>query len=182
MVGPEGIEPSTLGLKERYRPAAAAALAILITGIGVRLLNTVDVTPQPADQPTTTSIPSTTVPVPMVGTLPALRLPGMTPREPAGQYGWTGEPGSRGWMHRVIEGPPGVTRQTQLAFTVEDDCFARSPGAEPTAVTVAELDGLYLEPYDDDSEYWNRSTSSGSEPPEPARGSRRVPRHDSYPP
>jgi hypothetical protein len=30
-------------------------------------------------------------------------------------------------------------------------------------VTVAELDGLYLEPYDDDSEYWNTSTSSGGE-------------------
>lgn len=150
--------------RRKWMAAAAAALAILITGIGVRLLNTVDVTPQPADQPTTTSIPPTTtsVPVPMVNTLPALDLPGARV-QPAGHYGWTGELGSRGWIHRVIEGPSGVFRQTQLAFTVEDDCFARSPGAEPTAVTVAELDGLYLEPYDDDSASWLASNPSGGE-------------------
>ena len=40
---------------------------------------------------------------------------------------------------------------TQLLFAVEDDCFAGAPGAEPTPVTVAGLEGLHLEPYDDDS-------------------------------
>jgi hypothetical protein len=70
----------------------------------------------------------------------------MSPNEPAGKYGWTSGQGVRGWMHNVIEDPPGGTRQTQIAFAVVDDCFANAPEAEPTAVTVAGLDGLYLEP------------------------------------
>lgn len=72
----------------------------------------------------------------------------MSPNEPAGKYGWTSGQGVRGWMHNVIEDPPGGTRQTQIAFAVVDDCFANAPEAEPTAVTVAGLDGLYFEPYD----------------------------------
>ncbi|HEX5913924.1 MAG TPA: hypothetical protein VFY54_12410 [Rubrobacter sp.] len=100
---------------------------------------------------------------PLASKLPDLRLPGMNLDEPAGEYGWTGGTGARGWMHRVVENPPGQTRQTQLAFTVEDDCFARSLGAEPTSVTVAELDGLYVEPYDGDSGYWSTSIPSGGE-------------------
>ena len=109
-------------------------------------------TPQPAGQLTTTSVPPTTtsVPVPMVDTLPALGLPG-TRSAPAGEYGWTGTRGSKSGMHSVIENEssPDGFRQTQLIFAVENDCFPTAPDADPIAVTVAALDGLYLEPYDD---------------------------------
>jgi hypothetical protein len=88
-------------------------------------------------------------------------LPGPNLNQPAGVYGWTGDPGSRGWLHRVWVDGRGLSSQTQLVFTVEDVCFARSPGAEPTMATVAGLDGLYLEPHDDDSVYLSVSPNHG---------------------
>ena len=92
-------------------------------------------------------------PVPSASMLPDLGLPGTRGDEPAGEYGWTGARGSKTGMHSVIEdeSSPDAFRQTQLIFAVENDCFPAAPGAEPTAVTVAGLDGLYLEPYDDPS-------------------------------
>lgn len=92
-------------------------------------------------------------PVPSASMLPDLGLPGTRGDEPAGEYGWTGARGSKTGMHSVIEdeSSPDAFRQTQLFFAVENDCFPAAPGAEPTAVTVAGLDGLYLEPYDDPS-------------------------------
>ena len=36
---------------------------------------------------------------------------------------------------------------TQIVFTVENDCF--TAGGDPVSVTVAGLDGLYAEPYED---------------------------------
>lgn len=92
-------------------------------------------------------------PVPSDSMLPNLGLPGTRGDEPAGEYGWTGARGSKTGMHSVIEdeSSPDASRQTQLIFAVENDCFPAAPGAEPTAVTVAGLDGLYLEPYDDPS-------------------------------
>jgi hypothetical protein len=88
------------------------------------------------------------------GSLPALRLPGTSRRAGgylAGEYGWTGALGSFNGMHSVIENPssPWGFRQTQLTFAVEDDCFAYGTDSEPEPVTVAGLDGLYVEPYED---------------------------------
>ena len=95
-------------------------------------------------------------PVPSDSMLPDLGLPGTSRRAGgylAGEYGWTGALGSMTGMHNVIEdeSSPGTFRQTQLVFAVENDCFPAAAGAEPTSVTVAGLDGLYLEPYDDPS-------------------------------
>jgi hypothetical protein len=98
---------------------------------------------------TTTSSPETTV-----EPLPALGLPGMSPNEPARTYGWTGALGTSGWIHKVIDEDPSTSegaRETQILFAVKNDCFTGSKGAEPSAVTVAGLEGLHLEPYDDDS-------------------------------
>ena len=94
--------------------------------------------------------------VPSASKLPNLGLPGTSRRAGgylAGEYGWTGALGSKTGMHSVIENEssPDSFRQTQLIFAVVNDCFSAAPGAEPTAVTVAGLEGLYLEPYDDPS-------------------------------
>jgi len=43
--------------RRRWVTAAAAALVVLIVAIGIRLLPATDGTPEPADQPTTTSLP-----------------------------------------------------------------------------------------------------------------------------
>lgn len=80
--------------------------------------------------------------------LPALGLPGMNLDEPAGEYGWTGGSGKTGGMHRVVE-VGSVFRQTQLVFEVSANCFPA--GGDPVAVTVAGLDGLYIEPYEGSS-------------------------------
>jgi hypothetical protein len=39
-------------------------------------------------------------------------------------------------------------RMTQMIFAVEDDCFVSGKGPEPVPVTVAGLDGRYVEPFD----------------------------------
>jgi hypothetical protein len=135
--------------RRKWIVVAAAALLVLIIAAGIWLLPDVDDTPPPANQPTTTSVPEATV-----DTLLDLRLPGMNLDEPAGVYGWTGALGESGWMHKVVvnvdEDPytRAASRQTQLLFAVENDCFPGSQGAEPVAVTVAGLDGLHLEPYE----------------------------------
>lgn len=89
-------------------------------------------------------------PVPSASMLPELGLPGTRPDEPAGEYGWTGALHSSGGMHWVIENQssPDAFRQTQLVVAVKNVCFPTSltaTGAEPTAVTVAGVDGFYLE-------------------------------------
>ena len=69
----------------------------------------------------------------------------------AGEFGWTGALGTSTGMHSVTEDPgtPDGSRQVQLVFAVEDDCFAYGTDREPTPVTVAGFEGLYVEPYDD---------------------------------
>jgi hypothetical protein len=86
-------------------------------------------------------------PMPSASVLPDLNMPG-TRSSPAGEYGWTGELGSRTGMHMVVEMAGGGYQQTQMVFAIEDDCFAGGEGPEPIAVTVAGLDGRYVEPYD----------------------------------
>lgn len=53
-------------------------------------------------------------------------------------------------MHAVVEvgDGTGAFRQTQIVFAVENDCFGSPREFTPTRVTVAGLDGLYVEPYD----------------------------------
>jgi hypothetical protein len=69
---------------------------------------------------------------------------------PAGEYGWTGTLGAVGGMHHIFDDPPSESGfQTQLTFSVADDCFAYGTDTEPASVTVAGLDGLYVEPYED---------------------------------
>ena len=56
------------------------------------------------------------------GSLPALRLPGSRSNG-AGEYGWDGTLGSSAGMHSVIEDSSSPSSQTQLVFSVADDCF-----------------------------------------------------------
>lgn len=92
--------------------------------------------------------PSASEPAPTASMLPDLPLPGARGGF-MGEYGWTGSPSSIGRMHHVVDGGNGNFRQTQLVFTVRDDCFANGDGPNPVPVTVAGFDGLYVEPYDD---------------------------------
>ncbi len=107
--------------------------------------------PTPSAAPTMTARPSQShKPVPTASPLPLLPMPGARFATP-GEYGWTGALGSKTGMHNVIVDPkaPDDSRQTQLVFAVQTACFPRATGARPTPVTVAGLNGLYLEPYDD---------------------------------
>jgi hypothetical protein len=140
-----------------YGVVTLVAVVVLVLGL-VFLVpgGSEDEVVEPA--PTSTSSePETTF-----DTLPDLGLPGMNLDEPAGEYGWSNRISPRGWMHKVIEDPAGVTRQTQLAFVVGDYCFANAPEATPVAVTVAGLEGFYVEPIDDEG-YWSRSHPGGGE-------------------
>lgn len=85
-------------------------------------------------------------PVPSASLLPLLGMPGANPDEPAGDYGWGSSDYFPNGMHHVFD-----SGETQISFDVHDDCFPVAADAEPTARTIAGLDGLYLEPYDDPS-------------------------------
>jgi hypothetical protein len=53
-------------------------------------------------------------------------------------------------MHSVRQdagAPPDEFRQTQIVFAVRDDCFGSGTNAQPVPVTVAGLDGMYIEPF-----------------------------------
>jgi hypothetical protein len=122
-----------------------AALALLIVGCsgpsgpsGLSVPSGVSASPSP-------SLIATPIESPSAAQLQALDMPGAR-SSPAGEYGWTGVPGSRTGMHNV-DGVD-VYRMTQMVFAVENDCFASGEGPEPVSVTVAGLDGWYVEPYD----------------------------------
>lgn len=113
-----------------------AALALLIVGCG-----------GPSEQSAGPSLIATRTESPLASQLLALDMPGSR-SSPAGDYGWTGTPGSRTGMHNVVSlGDSGAYRMTQMVFAVENYCFA-GEGPEPDLVTVAGIDGLYVEPYD----------------------------------
>lgn len=156
--------------RDRWRVGLAAAAAVVALIVGLVVVRSVDdrgpvddVVPKIDDtMPVTTDDPPTSVfttealeptpstvesHVPSTSTAIDLeeffsdhglrRLPGTT-YSAAGQYWWTGSRDTGAWMHNA---------QTQLYFTVRDDCFAEAPGSSPSAVTVAGVDGRYLEPY-----------------------------------
>lgn len=91
--------------------------------------------------------PRATPPVPSASMLPELGLPGTSPDEPAGEYGWEGSLGDKDGMHHVFGNEVIGTRETQLVFANEHDCFAHGTDGEPEHLTVAGLEGLYVEPY-----------------------------------
>ena len=94
--------------------------------------------------------PRATSPVPSASMLPELALPGTRLPNPAGEYGWQGSLGDKAGIHHVVETPEtGTYRQTQLVFANENDCFAHGTDGEPERRTVAGLEGLYVEPYED---------------------------------
>lgn len=114
---------------------AIAALALQIVGCSGQ-----------GGEPSVPAIENGT-PTQSVSLLPNLAMPG-TRGSPAGEYGWSGELGSRTGMHKVVQMAGGGYRMTQLVFAVENDCFASGEGPEPVPVAVAGLDGWYVEPYD----------------------------------
>jgi hypothetical protein len=116
----------------------AALLALLAISAAVGVGSGVLRLPAESTRPTSGS------PQPSGSLLPALSLPGSRGDEPAGQYGWTGGMGSATGMHHVV-GNANNFRETQLVFRILDDCFGAA--RDPLAMTVAGLDGLYLEPY-----------------------------------
>ncbi len=94
----------------------------------------------------------TVAPTPVSSMLPALGMPARNGAgEPAGVYGWSGQLGSAtssfvSAMHHVVEGAvAGEYRQTVIVFANENDCFGGD--GDPVSVTVAGLDGLYVEPF-----------------------------------
>lgn len=160
--------------RRRWVAVVLALVVIAVVVADVQLLPIGNRVVEPGDMPPTTIDPPqgasstalstpTSAPGTTVATLPDRGLPGTRPNSRTGEYGWTSGVGTGGWLHRVIEGPPGVTRQTQLSFRVDEDCFTGNPGAKPTAVTVAGLDALHLEPYDGFEGYWSTSNPSGGE-------------------
>lgn len=74
------------------------------------------------------------------------RLPGFTLDEPAGIYGWTSDAGGSIGMHFVVPIGSSDSRQTQLVFKVQSDCFPA--GGDPIPGRVAGFDAKYVEPYD----------------------------------
>lgn len=88
----------------------------------------------------------TATPMPSDSVLPDLHMPGAR-SSPAGQYGWTGALGSRTGMHQVVQ-QGGTSRQVQLVFAVENDCFGGGAGEVPAPVIVAGLNARYAEAFD----------------------------------
>ncbi len=147
---PEATPPHRLG-----RPAlllVAAVLGIVAISAAVVVGSGV-VDPWPVESPTPSAVesPAPTTTGSQPPTVWVQRMPGAR-GSPAGVYGTTVAPGSIRGMHSVVlNGTPNDFRQTQLMFAAKDDCFAGGEGPEPVPVTIAGLDGLYVEPYEDPS-------------------------------
>jgi hypothetical protein len=129
------------------RPAlllAAALLVILTISAAVAVgSGVVDLWPVESPIPSAAESPAPTTAGSQAPTAWIERMPGPRGGSP-GEYGTTVAPGSTRGMHSVIS-YGSEFRQTQLIFAVEDECFG--PGRDPVSVTVAGLNGLYLEPY-----------------------------------
>jgi hypothetical protein len=138
------IQLSTRLVTTRLAPprvlAAATVVGLLAAACGSDVPTATS--PPPASYTASTAVVQSPPPIAELG------LPG-TRASPAGEYGWTGDPGSFAGMHKVVQSSDAEYSQTQLTFAVEDDCFAYGTDVEPVQVTVAGLDGLYVEPYGD---------------------------------
>jgi len=123
-----------------FAVAATALVAAVAIGLALFLGRAPDVGPTGSHTPSATAMES-----PSASLLPGKTMPG-TRAGAEGEYGWTGAPGSRAGMHRVtVVGEE--ARMTQIVFAIENDCFASGEGPEPVAVSIAGLDGKYVEPY-----------------------------------
>jgi hypothetical protein len=133
------------------RPSLLLVAALLATlaisaavGIGSGVLRLPRLDESAPPNPAESIRPTGGSPEPSATLLPELSLPGSRGDEPAGVYGWTGGLGASTGMHHVI-GNANNFRQTQLVFSIREDCFGAA--GNPIPVTVAGLNGLYLEPY-----------------------------------
>ncbi|MEK6192493.1 MAG: hypothetical protein AABM41_09260 [Chloroflexota bacterium] len=132
------------------RPMTIAALALLIVGCsgqGGETGSPSQIATRAESTASSAPVIESGTPTPSASQLPDLDMPGYG-LSPAGEYGWTGELGSRAGMHSVVDLGDGRYRMTQMVFAVENDCFASGEGPERVPVTVAGLDGWYVEPYD----------------------------------
>ena len=139
--------------RRKWIAVAAASIAILVTAVGLRLLSATDDTPEPADQPTTTSITVPTTLAPNVDSIPPLEVRGWpdTNENAAGLYSWDWSRCARsfcnfGWMHNGY----GSGDVDILVWETGDsrDFFDDVPVAPvtdegATAVTVAGHDGIH---------------------------------------
>ena len=126
----------------RWIAVAAAGLAILVV-IGIRILPATDGTPEPADQPTTTSIATPTTLASNVDSIPPLEVHGWpdTGENAAGLYSWDGSrcAGSFcnvGFMHNGYG-----SGDVDILFDVVPE--RPIPDDAATAVTVAGHDGMH---------------------------------------
>ena len=130
-------------IPRRLGPLLVLALATACTGAPVTVEESAKPTASASE-----SIAQTSGSVePSASTLPNLDMP-LAHSSPAGEYGWTGPPGSSTGIHNVVVLADGGYRMTQLVFAVQNDCFASGEGPAPIPVTVAGLQGTYVEPYD----------------------------------
>jgi hypothetical protein len=129
----------------------AALAAIVLVSAAIALGSGIIELPNPTPDLTVSPTPSA---APSAVELTVTRMPG-TRSSPAGLYGTVvtrpaSERGASRGMHNVVEMGTDF-RQTQLTFSAKDDCFVGAEGPEPVRMTVAGIDGLYVEPYDDPS-------------------------------
>lgn len=136
----------------------AAGVVAVAAVIGITLLTRPEVGgPGPAESVPPASADSTaepsaaesaTVSSAAVPSLPNLGLPGMSPNEPAGEYGWeTGQLASG--MHRVIESEDPSRESTAMLFESGPDCLGAAWDERDAAdVRVAGFDGTLIEPYE----------------------------------
>lgn len=147
------------------RPDRGARRALLLVGVVLAMLTVsaavavgsgvVEIpwlieSPTPSTQEHASPTPGSLEPT---ASLLPVGMPGPS-ADRAGVYGWAARLGYSRGMHLVVDaGSPydDEFRQTQINFAVENDCFAEGVGPEPVRVTVAGLNGLYLEPYEDAS-------------------------------
>lgn len=122
--------------------------AVAVGAVAVAIVVVAYLTRQNVGNPSPSTSPSVaTLASPSAGaSLEARRLPGMSPNEPAGVYGWqTGA--SIDGMHWVVEGEDGDYRAVSMLFDSGPDCLPDND-AERTPVVVAGYDGVAVEPYE----------------------------------
>ena len=148
---------STMNTMLRFGLAAAVMMVAAL--IGINYLANPDVGgPGPAESmpmATANSTPeqseaagSATASSAAVPSLANLGLPGMSPNEPAGEYGWeTGQAPSG--MHRVIEVEEPPRESTAMLFASGPECLGDAwDDRDARDVRVAGFDGVVVEPYE----------------------------------